>query len=188
MKKKESTTAKKHTLKCFTQKTLESTKDNWRKHAGADEFETEYGLVFEWAAGHIDYAKGSHDSLAYGLFSSRSTRAAAIVEVIQRSQVRKGLTKMLKIWITPEHWDASSNRMQIASLMVDAMLGTIELSTQNRSKTVKIYGRTEQMLSILHTVHTTLSQKIVAGELKGVQVNIVDRWLEIKLAEIRGAK
>lgn len=175
-------------LKPFTPKTLESTKKDWEKIAGGDEFATEYGFVFEWAGQHIDYDNGHNDSLAYGLFKTKSTKASAIVEVIQRMQARKGLTKMLKLWITPQYWDTETHRMEIASIMIHSILGTMVLSKQNQSKTVKIYGRTSQMLSILHTVHTMFSEMIAKGDAPGVAVNIVSRWLEFKLVETEEEK
>ncbi len=174
---------KDYELKKFTEKTLNSTKRDWEKVAGSDAFATEYGFVFDWTESHIDYQKGQNDSLAYGMFAPRAQKAIAIVEVIQREQAKKGLTKMLKLWITPEYWDADSNRREIASIMLCAMQGTLLLSKQNQSKTVKIYGRNDQMLSVLHTVHVMFSDLIDKGELSGVTVNVVDRWLEIKLAD-----
>lgn len=172
---------KNYELKQFTPKTLASTRRDWEHVAGKDAFATEYGLVFEWTEKHIDYANGHNDSLAYGMFAPRAQKAVAIVEVIQRKVARKGLTKMLKLWITPEYWDAAASRKEIAHVMLSAMQGTLLLSKNNQSKTVKIYGRNEQMLSVLHTVHIMLSELIEKEDLKGIAVNIVDRWLEIKV-------
>lgn len=165
----------------FTATSLLETRDRWQSIAGEDEFSLEHGHLFEWAETHIDYAPEASDSVAYGMFSEDTGRAEAIVEVIQNRKGIYGTTKMLKLLIGPKYWNAGSHLDEISQITLKALIGTIELSRQNHSRTVKIYGRNDHMLSILHSVHIKLQDGIAAGNLKDIGVSIKDRWLIIEV-------
>lgn len=157
---------------------LEATKIEWETIAGIDEFATEYEPTFEWAANHMTQQYG--DSRAFGLFQEGCPGAHGILEVIQRPHGQH-MTKLLKMWVTPEFWDSPNKRDELSKLTFASIMGILELSRKSNSKKIRIFGRTDHFLSILHTLHIELSEMIDKEKLSGISVNIVKRWLEITL-------
>jgi hypothetical protein len=171
--------ATKHTLRQFTDKEFSNTRLDWKKKAGEAEFASEYGVVFDWADTHREYddAASVGNSLAYGIFSARATKACAIVDVVSHKKGRNSTTKLLKIYITPEYWDIDKHQDKVRDIFISAIIGTVELSKQVSARTVKLYGRSTQLLSLLHSLHVYMHDN--KAELPGVTVAMKGRWLEI---------
>ncbi len=124
----------------------------------------------------MDYSNPhTGDSFAYGLFPPDEGAAQAILDVVLQKS-RGGLAKLLKITVSPDYWAGGSKQHDMATIFASGIIGTILLSKESQSRTVKIYGRTEELLSILHTVRNVLeadAQKL------GIRCAIQGRWLEI---------
>lgn len=171
--------AVKHELRHFTEEEFSTTRQEWEKRAGDAEFTSEYGLVFDWADSHREYEQSFlvGQSLAYGIFSKRAVHAYAIVDVVSHKKGINSMTKLLKIYITPEYWDVEKHQSQIRDIFLCAIIGTVELSKQVSARTVKLYGRSTQLLSLLHSLHVYMNEN--SKDLPGVTVTMQGRWLEI---------
>lgn len=167
-------------MRRFTVRTLAATRRSWRKEAGEEAFLTECAPIFDWADPRTNYdAQKKGDSLAYGVFAPGSLSADALVEVVV-SEVRAGrMTKLLKVFVAPSYWTGGQNNDQLARLFAAAIAGTIRLSSDTRSRIVKIYGRSEELLSLLYQVRNLLEQH--AEELN-IHCSMQGRWLEISTA------
>lgn len=162
-------------IKKFTQRNLASTRRAWQKAADAA-YATECLPILEWVEGHMDYANpNTGDSFAYGLFSPESQAAEAILDVVLQKN-RGGLTKLLKITVSPDYWAGGAKQHDMATIFASGIIGTILLSKESQCRTVKLYGRTEELLSILHSVRNVIE---VDAQKLGIRCTIQGRWLEI---------
>lgn len=160
------------TLKQFSKESLLTTKDAWRTAAGEDEFSVECTPIFEWAENHISYIPQA-DSHAYGVFRNGDAAADAIVEVIETKRGQKGLSKLLRVVVSPSYWEVDKHREMILDIYTDAIFGTIQLAMRKGVSVVKLYGRTDQLMSILESLHSHIQRKPIAG----VHAAISGRWL-----------
>lgn len=160
----------------FSEATLSSTESAWSELAGEEAFSTECRPVFEWAAGRIDYASmASGDSKVYGLFSDSDEAAEALIEVVSTQRGAKpGTTKLLKVIVSPSYWNNGKRRNRIVGVFGAAISGTIRLSKAVQGGTVKLYGRSDELLNLLQSVCAYLQ----AGSF-GVRCEMKGRWLEI---------
>ncbi|MFY1912754.1 hypothetical protein ACOTB6_14440 [Achromobacter xylosoxidans] len=162
-------------VKKFTQRSLASTRRAWQKMAGAA-YATECAPILQWAEGHVDYSNPhTGDSFAYGLFGGESQAAEAILDVVLQKN-RGGLTKLLKITVSPEYWAGGAKQHDMATIFASGIIGTILLSKESQCRTVKIYGRTEELLSILHSVRNVIEED---AKKLGIRCTIQGRWLEL---------
>lgn len=171
--------ASKLQLSQFTDRSFADTRQNWEDQAGKAEFASEYSAIFSWADAHRDYDIDPKvgDSLAYGLFAPKSNTACAMVDVVLHKRGRKGVTKLLKVFVTPEYWNVTEHQDQILEIFTSAIAGTIQLSKRVQSGEVKIYGRSEALLSLLHSLHVHLNKNI--EKFPGIAAAMKGRWLEI---------
>lgn len=147
-----------------TKEIIEATKAVWIGICGQDEFASEYGSQLEWAIQNMGNT--------YALIEHGHKSASAIMEVVQ-SERNGGLTKLLRVLITPQFWDIAEHQSQVVKLYLHAIKEAISISTTNKSKTYKIYGRTPEMLSLLYAIHSETSD-----DLKNLlDVNMQGRWL-----------
>lgn len=137
----------------FTDATFESTKEAWLKLMDEDAFELEMAPLFGWAKQHMNHADG--DSVALRLYDDETGRTDAIVEVVSS---RKGqMSKLLKVIPSPRFWDINNQRAEILQLYVDAFVNVITSRGFKANHKVKIYGRDDDMLSILRSIHSAWS-------------------------------
>lgn len=166
-------------LRPFTDESFVATRENWQAQAGKAEFASEYSAIFSWADTHRDYGEDAKvgDSHAYGLFAPKVDTACAMVDVVLHKKGRRGVTKLLKVYITPEYWNVTEHQDQVLEIFVGAIAGTIALSKQAQSREVKLYGRSQELLSLLHTLHVHLNRNL--DKLPGIAAAMKGRWLEI---------
>lgn len=153
---------------------LNDTRQVWELTVGKDEFSIEYGALFDWIESHVDYEGATGSSLVYALVEEDRKVASAFIEVVATDN-RGGLTKLLKILITPQYWNIAEHQHQVVMIYVDAIKGAVELSMQNQSGTFKIYGRTDSLLDLLHTIQRTIMDEV--GKEAKVSVEMQGRWL-----------
>lgn len=162
-------------------KTLANTEAAWSTMTDQDAFASECAPMFEWAGSHIDYGAGAdQDSCVYGLFGENNAVSEALVEVVSRQPkpAIKGQTKLLKVITSPQYWTGSSKRDHIVPLFASAISGTIDISKEAGAQIVKLYGRTDGLLSLLHSVRNEIephSQKL------GIKCSMQGRWLQIEV-------
>lgn len=156
----------------FTPERLEEVERTWRDLAGEDEFDIELAPFFNWCETHIEQRTG--DSRAYELYNTRSQSCDAIIELVNSSNAR--LSKLLKLFISPEMWDVDDKREQVVNLYVSAFVQVIKTERRKGINRVKLYGRTSLMLSILHTIHSSWP-----AEETNSQATFEGRWLTIAL-------
>lgn len=140
---------KSHQIRKFTPERLHAVRSAWNTLAGDDEFEIELAPFFDWCETHIDQHGG--DSHACELHNTLTGACDAIIELVDSPQAK--LSKLLKLFISPEMWDVDDKREQVVNLYVNAFIQVIDNGWIKGSKHIKLYGRTSLMLSILHTIH-----------------------------------
>lgn len=165
-----------YTTEQITDQLLDDTKKSWELVVGVDEFTSEYGALFDWLQCHRQYQGANGHSVAYALVQEGQKVASAFIEVVS-SPNRGGLTKLLKVFVTPLFWDVADHQAEVVKLFVMAIRGAVDISNQNGSRTVKIYGRSNSLLSLLHTIHVAMIEDGVADA--GISVTIQGRWLVI---------
>ena len=90
-------TLKYSNLALFDEQTLEDTRQNWTAFAGSHSvFALECGPIFDWMEERLGEEK-TLETVAYGLFESGYTTAAAIVEVVNSAKTKGPMIKMLKV-------------------------------------------------------------------------------------------
>lgn len=155
---------------------LENTKKSWELVVGTDEFTSEYGALFEWLLSHRDYGPANCDSVAYALVQEGHKIASAFIEIVSSTN-RGGLTKLLKVFITPQFWDVADHQTEVVKIFVMAIKGAIDISNGKKSRTVKIYGRSNSLLSLLHTIHLAIIDDL--DPQSGIAASMQGRWLVI---------
>lgn len=170
-------------LRQFTEESFVATKENWQGIAGEDEFMSEFGVVFEWLGDNRDYANGGKagNSLGYGLFYGENGHACALAEVVARPMVRGGLTKLLKVLITPEYWNIEEHAARIVDIYSAAILGTIELSEAVQARTIKLYGRGDQMMKLLRSINDSVNKRFSESAGGRIKSAMKGQWLEISI-------
>ncbi len=143
----------KYSLVKFTPESFAHTKAAWEAIAGADAFDVEFSAFFDWAGAHL-VAK-AHDSVALCLSNNDvGGLVDAIVEVVDS---REGaLSKLLKIIPSPLFWDVNNARDEIVNLYTEVFFQVI-LTAGNGAigqRKVKLYGRDDDMMSILRSIHS----------------------------------
>lgn len=161
----------------ISEKLLSDTRGAWELIVGSDEFAIEYGTLFDWIQAHRDYTvKNGGTSTAYALVQEGHQTASAFIEVIS-SDNKGGLTKLLKVFISPQYWDIPDHQTDVVRLFSASILEVVRISRNNNSRTFKIYGRTPELLSLLHSLHVAMMKDDLVPP--GVTVSMTGRWLEV---------
>lgn len=155
-----------YALTTFTSDQYTSAKAAWENFAGgADVFDVELAPFFCWVETHISPCDG--DSVALQLVNKvADDRVDAIVEVVDS---RRGvLSKLLKIVVSPQFWNVSDCRDQIIEIYKEIFTQFATSNTQvARQRKVKIYGRDDDMMSILRSLHSHWSVPNTSADFEG---------------------
>lgn len=152
-----------YALIAFTQESLSAAKCCWEQITGEDAFDLELLGVFDWAATHLQQTDG--DSVAFNLWNQVASRTDAIVEVVTS---RNGaMTKLLKIIPSPEFWDINNSRKEIVKIYTEIFYHVITKDGFDRQRKVKLYGRDDDMMSILRSIHSIWSFSNSKAEFEG---------------------
>lgn len=161
-----------HQIRKFTPERLHEVRNAWNSLAGEDEFEIELAPFFDWCQTHIEQHSG--DSHACELHNIHTGNCDAIIELVDSPHAK--LSKLLKLFISPEMWNVDDKREQVVNLYVNAFIQVIGDGWVKGAKHVKLYARTSLMLSILHTIHA----KWPAERTKST-ATFQGRWLTLTL-------
>ena len=155
----------KYELKRFTNAECAEARAAWEAIAGHDAFYLEFAPFFSWVETHIEPQE--HDSMALQLVNlGADGRVDAIVEVVDS---RKGtLSKLLKIVVSPQFWDVNDSRNSIVVIYSEIFTQfIIGFGTDLSRRNVKIYGRDDDMMSILRSVHAHWSVPGATADFEG---------------------
>lgn len=155
---------------------LEATEQAWKLTAGADEFASEYLVLFEWLRSHRKYASDTGESVGYALLEEDLKVASAFFEVVSTTG-RGGLTKLLKVYITPQLWNISDHQREVVKIYSECIKSVVRISRDNHCRNIKIYGRSDAMLSLLRSIHVALQEELDKKPESGLSVSIEGRWL-----------
>lgn len=153
----------KYSLENFSTETLEATRSHWTALVDADAFDIELEPFFGWASNHIVYKDG--DSVAFALRNNDTTFVDAIVELVES----KGgnMHKMLKVVPSPAFWNLSSMRDDLIGLYVETFFEIVKKVGFKASRKIKIYGRNDEMMSLLRSIHATWAVPESKAEFEG---------------------
>ncbi len=152
-----------HQLTNFTEETLRTTQSAWEALMDEDAFQVEFDPVFEWARAHLVYVDG--DSAAFGMFNTDTGKADAIVEIVKS---KKGtMAKMLRVILSPRFWDINNQRSELIELYVSTIIQVITSNGFKSLHKVKMYGRDDEMMSVLRSIHSKWDYDRSRAEFEG---------------------
>jgi hypothetical protein len=170
-------------LKEFTKESLSATINIWTNEMveAKNVFPGDYIRVIEFVEQCHDHTVKGLESLAYGIFDGDSLVADSIVEVIVSKTSRK-LIKMLDCHIRPALADKAYAKVddviaKLVEIYAVTITGTISLASTHKVDTVKVFGRSNDLMTVLG---------IACGHLQrdskdfGIEVGFEGRWLVVK--------
>lgn len=108
-------------------------------------------------------------------------RTKALVEVVQSRKGRHVWVKMMDISLCPEielHGEDDKTTNERLEVFVAALVGIFGLTKNLKSAdTVKIFGRTDALVTFLRGMHDSLAVFSSLGTIKDISVSIEGRWL-----------
>ena len=153
----------KYKLVELTQNLIDPTKESWQSLIGEDAFSLEFGLIFDWVEAHMQAIDG--DSLAKGMLNNDTGQIAAFVEIVSG---RKGqMHKLLKVVPSPYFWDVTTRRLEVIELYIDVFFSVLSSHGFKSLHKVKIYGRSDEMMSLLKSIHSLWSIPGSSAEFEG---------------------
>lgn len=119
-------------------------------------------------------------AIHYSLLSDDG-KCYALVQLVQSRRGAATWVKMLDIFLSPEIEqapdDEPSTQMRL-KVFSEVLKGIFELTASIRlADTVKVYGRTDALVTFLRGMHDSFSVIASLGTLKGIEVSIEGRWL-----------
>lgn len=105
----------------------------------------------------------------------------ALVQIVQSKRGKDVWVKMLDIFLSPDIErapDDEANTQLRLSVFRESLKGIFVLTAKLRGvDTVKVYGRTDALVTFLRGMHDSFSVIASLGTLKGIEVSIEGRWL-----------
>lgn len=155
----------------FSLENVSAIRKSWEELVGADAFDLEFSPIFSWVETHM--GPTSNDSVAWCLWNNDCQRAEAIVEIVSS---RGGqLSKLLKVVPSPYFWDVNAHRVEIIQLYIEVFFTAITSGGFGQSRKVKLYGRDDEMMSILRSIHACWaipnSQAEFEGRFLAISIN-----------------
>lgn len=163
-----------YALVALTTETLDEVASAWRAEAGADEFELELSVVFDWAQENASRRPGQGH--ARGLRNQSTGGIDAILETVPSPNI--SLTKLLKIYLRPKFWGADPDAETLDHLVAvhaGAYVEVIAEARQDDINEVKLYGRDSFALVLLTAV-----QRGWDSAATGWSATLQGRWLSLK--------
>lgn len=159
-----------HQLRKFTHARFEAVRVRWRELAGDDEFDIELAPMFDWCSSHLSPQVG--DSHALELYHPTRDETDAILEVVDNMRG----AKLLKLYVSPAYWaiDSDETRTRVVELHAAAFVRLIANGIDRGAGVVKIYGRSDLMLTLLERLRTGWP-----SEETGWDAAMQGRWLAI---------
>lgn len=164
----------------FDQNKLEATRVAWDSTAedlGLPALE--YEKTMAWVSTHIRYDAQHGESYAYGIFEEGKDEAVAVVDLVHSRRVRDvGVIKMLEVTMGPSLAPSqitAENYPDLVSIYGQAVVGVIALSQAHPARIIKIYGRDNDLMSLLFGLNVQFNSQNTVP----IKSKIEGRWLVI---------
>jgi len=165
----------------FTDALLAETTESWITSADNIGIPSlDYEMVLAWAKSHL--ANQTDNSHAYGIFEDDDDAALAIVDIVytQRPGPDVGWLKMLSIYLSPmlapSEIESNTDRLlKVLDIYAEAIIGTINLTSDHKARVVKLYGRNDNLLRLL----VALKERLSATLNDKCHIKMEGRWLVI---------
>ena len=148
----------------FDAQKLDATEAAWLASAQMLEIpDLDYIKQIQWISNNSDYSR-TNNSLAYGLFDSTSPSpdvAVATLDLVHSKRVGGGWLKFLQLFLSPKFAPsvlAPAHMAEMFEIYSDSIIGTIALTTEHPSRSVKIYARDDHLMTLLAGVESTISK------------------------------
>lgn len=147
-------------------------------------FQADYEQIF----GMIEETDGIGDldckfnkAIHYALLDDDDKTCHALVQLVQSKRGSSVWVKMLDIFLSPKIEqapdDEQSTQLRLSAFS-EVLKGIFKLTAAIRlADTVKVYGRTDALVTFLRGMHDSFSVIASLGTLKGIEVSIEGRWL-----------
>lgn len=172
-------------LVSLSQEKLNATKAAWlgaASNAAHEAFLAEYQQLF--AVIESGNSIGEIDSRMNVPIFYAVEGAGEVKALVQMVQSRRGAdiwVKMTDLYMCPDverTLDSEQGTVDRLKIFTTALLGVFALTTKvARADTVKVYGRTEALVTFLRGMHDALSVISSLGNMPGIDVSIEGRWL-----------
>ena len=162
-----------YSLHTFTAGSLSTTSARWAELAGAEVYEVELVPLFEWARDNRAPRQGY--GWARGLQNADTDEIEAILETVPSP--RLNLTKLLKIWVSPQFWavePTDEELYRLADIHAGAYVTVIFEAQREGLREVKIYGRDDVAMLVLRSV-----ERVWSSEQTGWDAKVRGRWLSL---------
>lgn len=172
----------------LTEAKFTALRDSWLKMLPAKDHEVyraEYRQLFD----RIEVGKswgplGNRVNEAIFFLIESKDSHFAVVEIVQSRKGKETWIKMFDITMAP-NIETEPDTEKCTKLRLDVFKATLhgifELSkTVNKANTLKVYGRTELLITFLRGMHDAMSTLATLGMIKGISVSIEGRWLVFK--------
>lgn len=173
-------------LKRLTKEEFATLSSKWMKSIKGHErsvIETEYHQIFGRieASGCWDGLKSCMNKSIFNCVSDDAGEEWAIVELVQTKNGSSVWVKMLDMYLSPKietEPDTEANTQKRLKIFRAALVGIFELTKGiKKADTVKVYGRTDALITFLRGMHDSISVITTLGTIQGIDVSIEGRWL-----------
>lgn len=175
---------------------LAEVRSTWLSYLDDNDVEvlkTEYEQLFDLIGesngwGDLD---GRVNKAIYYLVVDDASDPQAIVELVQTRKGQDVWIKMIDITMAPkfetdDSTDATKEKIQVFS---SALYGIFELTKHLHDVgTIKVYGRTEALITFLYGINASISAFTSLGKMQGIQVSFEGRWLVFRAINAQGAQ
>lgn len=105
----------------------------------------------------------------------------SLVQIVQSKRGKEVWVKMLDIFLSPgielAPDDENNTQLRLA-VFRESLKGIFSLTAETKlADTVKVYGRTDALVTFLRGMHDSFSVIASLGTLRGIEVSIEGRWL-----------
>lgn len=181
-------------LKLLSKEELVTLKNKWIKLLKTNDhpvFITEYQQIFDViiATGSWEGVKDCLNKPIYPCIVDQDDEVWAIVQIIQTQSGSAVWVKMIDVYLSPKietEPDNEFNSNKRVEVFGSALMGIFALTSHiRRADTVKVYGRTEALVTFLRGVRDVFSVITSLGTIRGIEVAIEGRWLVFHAQEIQ---
>lgn len=174
---------------------LSQTRNDWLTLLTGEEHEVflaDYEQIFNTieATDGIGELNGVvNKAIHYALFDESNEKCHALVQLVQSRRGNATWVKMMDIFLSPAIEqapdDEPSTQMRLR-VFGEVLKGIFNLTASIRlADTVKVYGRTDALVTFLRGMHDSFSVIASLGTLKGIEVSIEGRWLVFRSTGLR---
>lgn len=146
---------------------------------GLAEFEQLLGIIEK--NNQFGTLEGRDNVPTYFSITNSDSKTKALVEVVQSRKGRQVWVKMMDISLCPAielHTEDDKTTNERLEVFVAALVGIFGLTKNLKAAdTVKIFGRTDALVTFLRGMHDSLAVFSSLGTIKDISVSIEGRWL-----------